>query len=380
MHIQESHISQLANLLVTHSCKVQPGEVVWIESIDVEDRIVEAVVEAVFDADGIPLVSRKSQSLMISLANRHDEAGLRMMADHELAALKDCHCFIGLRAPENLYANQAITKDQRALLLQYYLKPVHYTYRNHHLRWVYVRIPTEAFAQESRMSGKEFSDYYFRAVFQNYQEMNRQLLPLKRILEDTAEVRITHPNGTDLSFTLSGAGTYISTGGKNIPDGEIFTSPLKKSVEGTITFNIPSTYYGQYFPEITLQFRKGKVVWADAGMQTAALEQLLDTDEGARYIGEFAFGVNHAVTAPINDILFDEKMAGSIHVALGNAYPVSDNGNKSAIHWDLILAQSKEYGGGKVFINGQLIRQDGLFTLPELFPLNSPLSPIHQFT
>lgn len=375
MYLQESHIERLATLLVQHSCNVLPGEVVWIESIDVDDNIVEAVAKAVTDAKGIPLISRKSQTLMIALAKQYDETGLKLMARHELTALKDCQCFIGLRAPVNLYANQAISEDQRALLLQHYLKPVHYSYRNHHLRWVYVRIPTEALAQESRMSGQAFMDYYFQAMFQDYEEMNQQLVPLKQVIENATEVRITHPNGTDLSFQLSGAGTYISTGEKNLPDGEIFTSPLKESVEGKIIFNVPSTYYGQYFPEITLQFQKGKVVSTDAGRQTQALDQLLDTDDGARYIGEFAFGVNHAVKTPINDILFDEKMAGSIHFALGNAYPVSDNGNKSAIHWDLILAQSKEYGGGNVLIDGQLIRQDGLFVLPELLPLNSPILP-----
>lgn len=376
MYIQESHIDRLAELLVQHSCNVQRGEVVWIESIDVEDRIVEAVVKAVFDAEGIPLVSRKSQSLMITLANQYDEAGLRLLAQHELNALKDCQCFIGLRAPKNLYENQEISTEKRALLLEHYLKPVHYSYRNHHLRWVYVRIPTDALAQESKISSQAFMEYYFQAIFQDYQEMRQRLVPLKNLLAHPSDVQITHPNGTDLSFKLSAAGTYISSGEKNVPDGEIFTSPEKESVEGRITFNVPSTYYGQHFPEITLQFQKGKVVWVDAGSQTKALEQLLDTDAGARYIGEFAFGVNHSVTTPINDILFDEKMAGSIHFALGNAYPISDNGNKSAIHWDLILAQTEEYGGGNVFIDGQLIRQNGLFTLPELLPLNSPLSPI----
>lgn len=375
MYIQETYIARLATLLVQHSCKVQPGEVVWIESIDVEDKIVEVVIQAVFDAKGIPLISRKSQSLMITLANKYEENGLTLMAQHELNALKDCQCFIGLRAPKNLYENKGISDDKRKILLQHYLKPVHYSYRNHHLRWVYVRIPTNALAQESHMNGQAFMEYYFQAIFQDYQEMKQRMLPLKNLLDLSSSVRITHPNGTDLSFMLSGAGSYISTAEKNVPDGEIFTSPEKESVEGTITFNIPSTYYGQYFPEITLRFEKGKVVWADAGGQTQVLNQLLDTDDGARYIGEFAFGVNHDITAPINDILFDEKMAGSIHFALGNAYPVSDNGNKSAIHWDLILAQSEAYGGGNVFIDDTLIRQNGLFTVPELLPLNSPLSP-----
>ncbi len=171
MYLEESHITRLANLLVQHSCKVQPGEVVWIESIDVEDRIVEAVVKAVFEAKGIPLIIRKSQSLMVILANQYDKEGLMLMAQHELTALQDCHCFIGLRAPKNLYENQEISHEKRSLLLQHYLEPVHYSYRNLHLRWVYVRIPTEALAQESRLSGNVFAKYYFQAIFQDYQEM-----------------------------------------------------------------------------------------------------------------------------------------------------------------------------------------------------------------
>lgn len=370
-----TYYQHIANILVAHSCSVQPGERVLIESIDVDDELTSVVAEAVHKAGGTPFVVKKSQRLMVELGNLHSEGDLDILAEKELILMKKCQCFIGLRAPQNLFESRGLTQESREKVLKYFVTPVHYQYRNKHLRWVYLRIPTKAMAQQAEMPSARFFEYYFTAISVDYASLHSKMLPLQKLLDQTNSVRITHPNGTDLKFRLSGKGTYISAGYKNVPDGEIFTSPYLDSVEGRIVFNIPSTYYGHYFEEVDLEFKSGKVVSASAGSRSSELNSILDIDQGARYIGEFALGVNPNITKPINDILFDEKMQGSIHLALGNAYPISDNGNRSSIHWDLILAQMPEYGGGAVYFDDQLIRQDGVFIPSELSDLNQTLIP-----
>lgn len=370
-HSISSYYQKIAQTLVWHSCAVQVGERVLIEAIDVDDDLISMVALEVQAAGGVPFVVKKSQRLMVELGNIHETEDLDILAESELLLLKKCACLIGLRAPLNLHESKGLQPEARQRILKHFVSPVHYQYRNKHVRWVYFRVPTQAMAQLSEMPTPQFFEYYFEAMSIDYPSLHQKMIPLQDLIDQTTEVRITHPNGTDLRFKLGGLGSYISAGNKNLPDGEIFTTPLVDSANGHIRFNIPSTYYGHSFDEISLEFKNGKVVGSDAGRFSSQLAEILDTDEGARHLGEFAFGVHPGITTPINDILFDEKMQGSIHLALGNAYPVSDNGNRSAIHWDLILAQSPEYGGGEVYFDDRLIRKDGVFIPSVLADLNS---------
>ena len=184
----------------------------------------------------------------------------------------------------------------------------------------------------------------------------------------TDEVHIVG-KGTDLRFSIKDIPVIPCAGEKNIPDGECFTAPVRDSVNGTIHFNTPTIYQGTTFTDVRLRFENGKIVEASAN-HTEKLNEILDTDEGARYIGEFSIAFNPHITTPMLDILFDEKIAGSLHITPGKAYEVADNGVRSAVHWDMVMIQRPEYGGGEIYFDGELIRKDGQFVIPALAPLN----------
>ena len=220
------------------------------------------------------------------------------------------------------------------------------------------------------MSTEAFEDFYFDVCTFDYSKLDPVIAPLKALMDRTDKVRLTGP-GTDLSFSIKDIPTIPCTGRANIPDGEIFTAPVRDSVQGTLAFNTPTIYQGTIFEGVTLRFENGKITEATAkGGMTDALNQILDSDEGARYIGEFSLGFNPYILQPMKDILFDEKIAGSLHFTPGGAYDEAFNGNRSVVHWDMVFIQRPEYGGGDVFFDDVLIRHDGLFVPADLQPLN----------
>jgi aminopeptidase len=198
--------------------------------------------------------------------------------------------------------------------------------------------------------------------------MSKAMDPLQELMEKTDIVRIVGP-GTELEFSIKGLPAIKCDGKMNIPDGELFTAPVRDSVNGRLAYNTPAVYQGFTYENIVLEFKNGKIVKATAN-DDLRINKILDTDEGARYIGEFSFGLNPFIEKPMKDTLFDEKIKGSIHLTPGNAYDECDNGNRSAIHWDLVYIQRPEYGGGEIWFDDVLIRKDGLFVLPELECLN----------
>jgi aminopeptidase len=223
-------------------------------------------------------------------------------------------------------------------------------------------------AQLAQMSTAAFEDFYFRVCTMDYGRMARAMAPLKELMEATDRVRLV-AEGTDLAFSIAGIPAVPCDGKLNIPDGEVFTAPVRDSVEGTIQFNAPTIYDGVTHETVRLEFAGGKVVGATSS-ETDHLNRVLDTDEGARYVGEFAIGFNPHITRPMKDILFDEKIAGSIHFTPGNAYDEAFNGNRSQVHWDLVLRMDPAVGGGEVWFDDRLIRKDGRFVVPELEDLN----------
>jgi aminopeptidase len=368
--MKDPRIKQLAELLIKHSCALKPREKVLIEAINAPREIVIELIRETRAAGATPLVSLKDDQVIRELALTYDAEDVRFMARSELHVLEQANAFISIRAPLNTQEYAGIPGDSLRNLLEHYIQPVHFKYRNDHVKWVALRWPTPAMAERAGLSTEEFEDLYFDLCLRDYAHMSVTMDPLIELLQNTDEVRVVSTNGTNLSFSIKDIGAHKSDGRNNIPDGEVFTAPVRESVNGRIRFNVPSVYYGVMFDNICLEFSDGKIINAVCDREQAKLEEILDQDEGARYVGEFAFGLHPGLRKPVRDILFDEKIAGSVHIAPGNAYSVCDNGNRSAIHWDLILMQTPEMGGGEVYFDGRLVRKDGWFIPRELAALN----------
>jgi aminopeptidase len=247
------------------------------------------------------------------------------------------------------------------------MKPV-LDHRVKKTRWVVLRWPTSAMAQQAGMSTEAFEDFYFKVCTLDYARMLPAMRALKKLMDSTDRVEIKGP-GTDLRFSIKGIPSIVCGGGHNIPDGEVFTAPVRNSVQGYVSYNAPTIYQGTAFDRVRFEFKDGRIISATS-TDNRRLNEILDSDEGARYIGEFALGFNPHILHPMRDILFDEKIAGSFHFTPGQAYEQADNGNRSQVHWDLVNIQRKDYGGGEIWFDGKLIRRDGVFLPKSLQPLN----------
>ncbi|MEW8976720.1 MAG: aminopeptidase, partial [Exiguobacterium sp.] len=233
---------------------------------------------------------------------------------------------------------------------------------------VVLRFPTASMAQLANQSTEAFEDFYFDVCTLDYEKMGQAMEPLVDLMNRTDRVRLVGP-GTDLSFSIKDIPAIKCAGNANIPDGEVFTAPVKDSVNGVISYNTPSPYQGFTFENVKLTFKDGKIIEATAN-DTDRINQVFDTDAGSRFVGEFAIGVNPFIQHPMKDILFDEKIDGSFHFTPGQAYEEAYNGNDSSVHWDLVNIQRPDYGGGEIWFDDVLIRKDGRFVLPELEVLN----------
>ena len=295
-----------------------------------------------------------------------EEAQFAPHAEVELARMQKMDAYIALRGSDNIFESSDIPSD-RVQLVSRLMKPV-LDFRVGRTKWVVLRWPSAAMAQQAAMSTEAFEDFYFKVCTLDYGRMVPGMAVLADLMTKTDRVQITGP-GTDLRFSIKGIGAQPCGGLRNIPDGEVFSCPVKDSVEGVIQYNAPTVYLGTSFDNIRLVFRQGKIVEA-ASNNTKRLNEILDTDPGARYIGEFALGFNPHILEPMRDILFDEKIAGSFHFTPGQAYEIAGNGNQSAVHWDMVSIQRPEYGGGEIWFDGKLIRKDGIFVPKSLHKLN----------
>ena len=356
----------LARILVGHSTKAKKGEHVLIDVSETPEEFVIALIRAVREAKAEPFVVLHSNRISRELARGVTGPQAETMAEIDLARLKKMQAYIAVRGSHNI-AEMADVPQEKSALLSSKLRPA-LDYRINKTRWVVLRWPTPSMAQQAQMSTEAFEDFFFRVCTLDYGAMIPGMKALKALMDRTDRVEITGP-GTDLRFSIKGIGSVICGGEHNIPDGEVFSCPVKDSDEGYVTFNAPTLNRGIAFDQVRLEFSKRKVVKATAN-HTKALNEILDTDAGARFIGEFSLGFNPHILHPMRDILFDEKIAGSFHFTPGQAYEVAGNGNKSAIHWDMVCIQRKDYGGGEVWFDGKLIRKDGLFIPAALQALN----------
>jgi aminopeptidase len=358
--------TKLARLLTRYSCKLRKGERILLDLIDVPDEFTVELIRAVRRAGATPLVevrhARVNRELLLGM-----EAGqAATVRDIELHRMKRVQAYIAVRGAHN--ASEA--SDVPSARMQLYsktLRPV-LDYRVNKTKWCVLRWPTPSMAQAANMSTEAFENLYFDVCTMDYPKMARAMVPLERRMRKADRVHLKGP-GTDLTFSIKGIGAKMCKGDRNIPDGEVFSCPVKNSVNGVIQFNTPTIYSGTRFENVRLEFVDGQIVKATAN-NTRKLNEILDTDPGARYIGEFSLGFNPYILNPMCDILFDEKIAGSLHFTPGQAYEDCDNGNRSAVHWDMVLIQREEWGGGEVWFDGELIRKDGKFLPKDLRPLN----------
>jgi aminopeptidase len=365
-------MKDLARLLVRHSTALEPGERVLIEATSVPGEMIQALVHEIVAARGVPYVLIKDNEVLREMFATGDTDSVRarvaLMAEIELHAMKQMNAYVGLRGNNNISEMAQVPQEKMKIYQDGFLQPVHFQWRVPKTKWVVLRWPTPSMAQQAGMSTSAFEEFYFSVCLVDYARMARAVEPLKALMERTDRVRIKAP-GTDLSMSIKGIGVVPCFGLRNIPDGECFTAPVRDSVNGRVRFNARTVYNGVQFSDVTLEFEAGKVARATAS-DTAALTRILDSDAGARYLGEFSLAFNPYITAPMCDILFDEKIRGSLHMALGGAYGDADNGNRSSVHWDLVLLQDETQGGGEVWFDDRLIRKDGRFVAPELEGLN----------
>jgi len=365
--IQDVRFDHLARVLTSHSTKLVPGDKVLIDCFDIPEAFVIPLVRAVRKAGATPFVQIHQARISREIAREATEEQLNIQATVELARMKKMDAYIAIRGSHNVTELSDVPEDRMALVNSK-MRPV-MDWRINKTRWVVLRWPTPSMAQLAQMSTEAFEDFYFRVCTLDYSRMTPGMNALKALMDKTDRVHLKGP-GTDLRFSIKGIGAVTCGGDRNIPDGEVFSCPTKTSTEGHITFNAPTVYQGIAFDNIRLEFEKGRIVSATAN-NTQALNHILDTDAGARYIGEFAIAFNPHILHPMRDILFDEKIAGSFHFTPGKAYSVGGNGNHSNIHWDMVNIQRPDYGGGEIWFDGKLIRKDGIFVPASLKKLNA---------
>ena len=367
--IVDSRYADLAAGLTGFSTKLKRGERVLIDAFDVPDEMVIALVRAARKRGAVPYVQMHHARVTRELLLHAKAEDYEPHAAVELQRMQDMDAYIALRGSNNIFENSDVP-GARVQAVSRAMKPV-LDHRVNKTKWVVLRWPTSAMAQQAAMSTSAFEDFYFRVCTLDYSRMIPGMRALNKLMSKTDRVQITGP-GTDLNFSIKGIGASSCGGDRNIPDGEVFSCPVRDSVEGVIQYNAPTVYLGSSFDGVKLEFSQGKIVNATAGSpkSTKRLNEILNSDEGARYIGEFAIGFNPHILEPMRDILFDEKIAGSFHFTPGQAYADCGNGNRSQVHWDMVCIQRPEYGGGEIRFDGKLIRKDGLFVPKSLHKLN----------
>lgn len=366
--ILDSRIQLLAKNLITYSTNLKQGEKVLIEMFDDALPLAKALVEETYQVGAIPFLTLKNNQLQRVLLQNSSIEQLKLIAEWEAQRMNTMDAYIGIRASENISELSDVPAEQMQLYQQHWQKPVHTDLRVPNTKWCVMRYPNHSMAQLANMSTEAFENFYFDVCNLDYAKMDKAMTPLVELMERTDKVKIIG-SGTDLTFSIKNIPAIKCAGLRNIPDGEVYTAPVKASVNGVLSYNTPAVYQGVTYENIRLEFSEGKITNATANY-TEKINKILDTDEGSRYIGEFAIGLNPHISIPMKDTLFDEKIKGSFHFTPGNAYDHAFNGNKSAIHWDLVCIQTPEYGGGEIWFDNVLIRKDGRFVIPELAGLN----------
>lgn len=364
--MKDERLTKLAEQLIHHSLKLQPKERVLIRGPVVAKPLLKELIDEAYRIGAYPYAELEDEEISIHLLKGNVKEQLHTLSEWNDKKYKDVDAIIVVSGEEN-EADWASVPPERYHLQEAAMKTSTLFFVNHR-RWVLLNYPTTHSARKSGMSLKQYEDYWFNVCTLDYRKMEQAMKPLKEWMERTDQVRIISP-GTDLTFSIKDIPAVVCAGKNNLPDGEVFTAPVKDSVNGTISFNTASAYQGIDFHDVILTFQKGKIMKVTS-CQPEQMNRMLEQDEGSRFIGEFALGINPYILEPTGDILFDEKISGSLHLATGQAFKEADNGNRSSSHWDMVLIQRPEYGGGDIYFDDVLIRKNGLFVPPELNTLN----------
>jgi len=364
----DPRMTKLAKLLVNYSCDVKPGEKVLISTTSVPEEMDCEIIKEVIKAKGIPFYETGKERVSRELAKAASQERMEILKEKDLAFMKKMDCFIAIRGSQNDTENSDIPLETKRVAEKYYGTEV-IEERVNNTKWVVLRWPTPSMAQRAGMSTEAFENFYFDVCTLDYEKLANAEKILKERMDKADKVKIIGPGETDIEFSIKDIPSICCWGDRNIPDGEVYTAPIKDSVNGIIHFNAPTISSGKELDNIKFVVKDGKIIEA-TGSDSEAINFTLDTDEGARYFGEFSIGVNPFINKPMRDTLFDEKISGSIHLTPGRAYEEAFNGNTSKIHWDLVMIQTPEYGGGEIWFDDELIRKDGLFVPDYLQMLN----------
>lgn len=368
--MEDIRIKKLAQNLLNHSIKLQKNDILYIDILGEEVLpLAHELLEQARNMKAYVIFNITNYSFLKSFLINSDEEQIKIYTKNELEKMKQATAYIGIRAFYNTSPLADVPAEKMELYNKHYLEPVHLKERVENTKWCILRFPNKSMEQINNMTFKEFEDFYYNVCNLDYSKLSDAMDNLVKLMDNTDKVRILG-NGTDLTFSIKNIKAQKYYGTFNIPDGEVATAPVKTSVNGYITYNTETIYNGIKFKNIKFEFENGKIINATSN-NTEALNKILDTDEGARYIGEFALGLNPYITQTFNDTLFDEKVYGSFHFTPGNALSESDNGNRSAIHWDIVNIQTEEYGGGEIYFDDVLVRKNGRFVLKELEALNA---------
>ena len=367
----DSRLTRLAENILYKSVRLQKGEIVYLEAFNKSTKdLLNELIKVATKIGAVPFYFYNDTAFIRSSIEGATAEQIQKYTDLHKYLMEKADCYVGVRGYDDLFALSDVANEYKELQNKIFHKQVHMQTRLPKTRWCVLRYPNETMAALSRMSLREFEDFYFNSCLLDYQKMGKAMLPLKKLMDGANKVHIKG-HDTDLTFSIAGQKAIVCDGKMNIPDGEVYTAPVKDSINGYVQFNTDTTHNGTFFSQIKLEFEKGKIVRGTSIANNDIFQKILNTDAGSRYIGEFAFGVNPYITHPILDILFDEKTCGSFHMAIGNSYEdETNNGNVSSIHWDLVKIQTPEHGGGEIWFDDVLVRKDGLFVLPELEGLN----------
>lgn len=364
----EEKIKKLASTIVNHSIKVEEGENVQITCESMEPMpLVRELITLISEKGANVTVDFFDPAVKVLVNKNMHDKGIELLREKEKFDVTMHDSFIRIFCNQGDYINsivpEDITKKIGEALKEYR------DIRVNEKKWVLLNYPSKIDSQKAGMNIDEFTNFSMDAMCFDYEGMEKDLIPLKELMEKTDKVRLTG-NGTDITFSIKDIPVIPCTGEANIPDGEVYTAPVKDSINGVIKYNTPSPYRGFVFHGVTLEFKDGKIIKATCDEDNEKLNEIFDTDDGARYVGEFSIGVNPVIRYPMGDILFDEKIIGSIHFTPGACYKDAYNGNTSAIHWDMVLIQREDFGGGNIYFDDVLIRENGIFVLDELKHLN----------
>ncbi len=356
--MRDPRIEELADIILDHSARVEPGETVLIASTELGRPLVESLFRKVLERDAFPLLKITFSDLQPLYYKTASEKQLDTLLEIEELTYKKAQVLVNVRAPGNMKELSGIEPSRMTRRMKA-IQPIQEWVISGNMRWVLCNYPTPALAQEAEMSLDEYEDFVFGATNIDWSEQSRFLQKIKDAFDQGEEVHLLGEN-TDLKFNLSGRSGTKCDGEHNMPDGEVFYAPVDDSAQGFITYDFPAIYQGREVNNVFLEFEKGEVVRAKADKNADLLESVLETDAGARRLGEFGIGANYGITRFSKDILFDEKIGGTIHLALGRAYPAGGGKNESAIHWDMVKDLRR---GGKIYLDGRLVQENGEFRL-----------------